>query len=55
MRANSSFKFKKEYKRVAAGILDKNKRGEYIRNMIQAQLCEQVAASQPLKKSKDKE
>lgn len=54
MKPTSSFKFKKEYKRVAATINDKHKRGEYIKRMIVAQLHLEEATRAPLSK-KDKE
>ena len=49
MKSNGSFKMKKETKRLAATFLDKNKRSEFIRNMVTAQLIEEHAKRQPIK------
>lgn len=54
MKPTSTFKMKKQYKVMAATILDPHKRGEFKRAMIQAQLAEEEARRQPLSK-KDKE
>ena len=54
MKPTSSFRLKKEYKRVAATYIDPHKRGEYIRSMVQAQLAEEEARRAPLSR-KDKE
>lgn len=54
MKPSSSFKLKKQYKRVAANFVDAHERGKYKRQMIEAQLCAEAAEKQPLKQ-KDKE
>ena len=54
MKSNSSFKMNKETKRFAATFTDKNKRSQFINNMVEAQLVEENAKRQPLK-IKDKE
>jgi len=52
MKPSSTFNLKKEYKRVAATIIDPQKRNQYIKDMIQAQLHSLVELK-PLK-TKDK-
>lgn len=54
MKPTSSFKMKKQYKRMLAQYIDPHERGRMKRLFIDAQLSEEAAARQPLK-LKDKE
>lgn len=54
MKTYSSFKLKKEFKRVAASFTDKHERGQFIRRCIEAQLGEESAKRTPMK-MRDKE
>lgn len=57
MKLTSAFRLKQDVKRMAATMLDKNERRQYMKTMMQAQLSHEAAARQPLKIKdvKDKE